>query len=60
MNNLVIDITVDFRAKLRQLAMQSKSGINQQDLFKLCDTLRDDLFAANIVIQVNNHHSIFY
>lgn len=52
-NNFVIDITVQLRAKLRQLALQSNSEINKKDLLKLCDTLRNDLATANIVVQVN-------
>lgn len=51
-NNLVIDIIVNFRAKLRQLALECNSGVNQQDMLKLCDNLRDDLSTANITIQV--------
>jgi cysteinyl-tRNA synthetase len=50
-NSLVIDITVSFRAKLRQLALQSKSEITKQEIFELCDTLRDELSVANIIVQ---------
>ncbi|XP_015365698.1 PREDICTED: probable cysteine--tRNA ligase, mitochondrial [Diuraphis noxia] len=50
-NSLVIDAAVNFRAKLRQLALESKSEINKQDILKLCDTLRDELAAANIIVQ---------
>jgi len=51
-NNLVVDIIVNFRAKLRQLALQRNSEINKQDMLKLCDNLRDDLSTVNITIQV--------
>jgi len=57
-NNLVIDITVNFRAKLRQLALQSKSEITKQDIFELCDTLRDELSVANVIVQVNGYNKI--
>lgn len=50
---MIIDITVNFRKKLRQLALQSKSEISKQDIFKLCDNLRDDLSTVNIIVQVN-------
>lgn len=52
MNNLIVDIAVNFRSKLRQLALKQNSEINKQDLLKLCDNLRDDLSAVNITIQV--------
>lgn len=45
---------MNFRSKLRQLALQSDSEIKKQEILKLCDTLRDDLSSANIIIQVNN------
>lgn len=53
-NNLIIDIAVNFRAKLRQLALHSNTDISKQDLLKLCDTLRNDLSTVNIIVQVNN------
>lgn len=52
-NISIINTTVNFRAKLRQLALQSKSDIRKQDILKLCDTLRDELAVANIIVQVN-------
>jgi len=51
-------MAVNFRAKLRQLAIQSKSEVNKRDIFKLCDTLRDDFSTVNVIIQVNCYNII--
>ncbi|XP_025425209.1 probable cysteine--tRNA ligase, mitochondrial isoform X2 [Sipha flava] len=56
-NNLVVDISVNFRSKLRQLALQSDSGIKKLEILKLCDILRDDLSSANIIIQDSSNSS---
>ncbi|KAL4113219.1 hypothetical protein QTP88_016883 [Uroleucon formosanum] len=58
-NSLVIDIIVNFRTKLRQLALQPKSEITKQEIFELCDTLRDELSLANIIVQDSKKSSLW-
>ncbi|XP_025201419.1 probable cysteine--tRNA ligase, mitochondrial [Melanaphis sacchari] len=58
-NTSIINTTVNFRNKLRQLALQSKSDIKKQDILKLCDTLRDELAVDNIIVQDSNKLSIW-
>ncbi|KAF0763604.1 putative cysteine--tRNA ligase, mitochondrial [Aphis craccivora] len=58
-NISIINTTVNFRAKLRQLALQSKSDVRKQDILKLCDTLRDELAVANIIVQDSSKSSIW-
>lgn len=55
---MIVDITVNFRAKLRQLAIESNSGISKKEIFKLCDSLRDDLSLANIAVQVSQQYKL--
>ncbi|XP_050428749.1 probable cysteine--tRNA ligase, mitochondrial isoform X2 [Adelges cooleyi] len=56
---LVIDLIVDFRTNLRQLALNSGSSLNKQDVLKLCDLLRNDMSSVNIKIQDSNKYSVW-
>ncbi|VVC33268.1 Cysteine-tRNA ligase,Cysteinyl-tRNA synthetase/mycothiol ligase,tRNA synthetases class I [Cinara cedri] len=56
-NNFIVDITVNFREKLRKLALQSDSEISKKDILQLCDILRADLSIANIIVQDINKSS---
>ncbi|XP_050527494.1 probable cysteine--tRNA ligase, mitochondrial isoform X2 [Daktulosphaira vitifoliae] len=58
-SDLIIDCVVNFRGKLRQLALKSNSKISNQEILQLCDELRNELSFNNITIQDSSNLSVW-